>query len=177
MNNNHNTTNINGRIQLLEEQELAKRIAHWALYKLPGLIDNRAPPGSLETAVIHSNPLSVFFDGKKKAITRNLDDIIGLIDERREIKNRIFTTIDRDIHSIREKIINLPHSQYAINEEIIELYNILHEHILNLKKEKRAEIVSCWRDVTRLREDLRLIRHDLEQEKRKRTLLSGRVNW
>ena len=72
---------------------------------------------------------------------------------------------------------NLPGQRYQLNPDIEKMYHTLQQQVMRSYGEQRAEAISCWRDVTRLKSDLREPVKELEQEKRKQTLLSGGYRW
>ena len=123
------------------------------------------------------DPLARFLSGKRKFLQNSFDGITGLIKERERLKYAAFYQINQDVCDVRTKMLNLPKSGYALIPDMEKTYDALHRQVVALHKEKRAEEVSCWRDVSRLKSDLQESIKQLEQERRKQSVLTGRVKW
>ena len=105
-----------------------------------------------------------------------MDDILNRIKEREKIKDRNTWEIDQEICQVHTFMLNHPRNRYAIDMSLLKSYNALQQQVNALDHAKRAEEISCWRDVTRLKNDLRESIKELEQEKRKQSLLLGDIN-
>ena len=126
--------------------------------------------------IFNRDPLAKFLFGKRKFLNKSLDDILNRIKEREKIKDRNTWEIDQEICQIHTSMLNHPKNRYAIDMSLLKSYNALQQHVNALDHAKRAEEISCWRDVTRLKNDLRESIKELEQEKRKQSLLLGDIN-
>jgi hypothetical protein len=120
--------------------------------------------------------LAKFLSSKRKSLNKNLDDILNRIKEREKIKDTNTLEIDQEICQVHTSMLNHPKNMYAVDMATIKSFNALQQQVNTLYNAKRAEEISCWRDVTRLKNDLRDFKKILEQEKRRQSLLSGEKN-
>jgi hypothetical protein len=126
--------------------------------------------------IFKRDPLARFISGKRKFLNKSLDDILNLIKKREKIKDRNSLEIDHEICQIHTSMLNHPKNKYAIDMAKLKSFDALQQQVNALYNAKRVEEISCWRDVTRLKSDLRESINELEQEKRKQSLLLGDNN-
>ena len=148
-------------------------------YQLPWISsDNNSknPEDKTLDNLLKRDPLAKFLSGKRKFLNKSLDDILNRIKEREKIKNRNVLEIDQEICQIHTSMLSHPKNKYAIDMSLLKSYSTFQQQVNALDHAKRAEEISCWRDVTRLKSDLRDSIKELEQEKRKQSLLLGDKN-
>jgi len=129
---------------------------------------------SIPSNIIIQDPLAQFLSVKREFVKKSLDEIAALIEEREQVKNSNIDKINQDICKVRTKMLNLSWQKYFIDSGTDKLYQTLQKQVIALNREKRAEDINCWRDVIRLKSDLRESLKEEAQEKRKQTLLSGK---
>ncbi len=61
----------------------------------------------------------------------------------------------------------------GVNPGIDRIRTNIERELLAFEREKRMEEVACWRDVCRLKSDLREVIRELEREKNRENLISG----
>jgi hypothetical protein len=122
-------------------------------------------------------PLQEFLSGKRKILFQSLEDIVGLIKQREEMRDINTDQIDKEICYVHTKIMNLPRQKYSFNKDVEKTYNSMVQQSLMLYQAKRDEEINCWKDILRLKTDLRESVSELEQEKRKQNLIKGAKPW
>ena len=168
--------NQDEQIHRKEFTNLAPVVEFFVKYQLPWInVDKTSNSSDNDTHfnIFQRDPLAELLSSKRRFLYKSLEEIVELIEEREQFKDSALYQIDKDICEVRTKMLNLPHEKYVLIPEINKVYNLFQQQVFALYKEKRAEEVSCWRDVIRLKSDLRESDKELEQEKRKQSLLSG----
>lgn len=117
------------------------------------------------------DPLEHFFLGKKVTLSRSVEDIVGLIDERVALKYTNIRTIDYESCETKTKIFELDRWYLGMNSSIDKMRSAFERELLGFEREKRMEEVACWRDVARLKSELREATKELDQENRRGELL------
>lgn len=117
------------------------------------------------------DPIDSFFKGKTIFQAKCVEDIVGLIDEREQLRESIHKRIDYDYCGVKTRLHALEDFHDGLNPNTDKMKTNIYRELGALEKEKRMEDVACWRDVTRLKGDLRDALRELDQEKRKYDLL------
>ena len=159
--------------------EIAAAAEFFVKYQLPWINSSCSSfPSENSTVqnIFKRDPLEKFISGKRKSLNKSLDDILNLIKEREKIKDKNALEIDQEICQIHTSMLSHPKNKYAIDMSLLKSYSTFQQQVNALDHAKRAEEISCWRDVTRLKSDLRDSIKELEQEKRKQSLLLGDKN-
>jgi len=127
---------------------------------------------SLETPP-SSDPLDCFFSGKRDFIARSVEDILGMIYERESLKYENIEKIDYDFCKVHSRLFPLEYWETGMHSEIDKTRTNIEKELVNLEREKRMEEVASWRDIARLRTDLREVMREFTQQKSREALLSG----
>ena len=130
-------------------------------------------PGNISYNIFKKDPLAQFLSSKREFLNKSLDEIVALINEREQIRNSNIYQIEKDICKVHTNMLNLPWQRYNINFDNDKVYHRLQQLVMALNREKRAEDVACWKDVTHLKSYLRESLRESEQEKRKQAILKG----
>ena len=140
-----------------------------------------APSGGLEThidaimqdltAPPQNDPINAFFTAKQAFLGKSVQDIVGLIYERETIKYESFHAMDYQAARIKTKLFELQNMRTGLNPQMERITQNIEKELNVLESEKRREEVECWRDVMRLKGDLREVMGEFGQEKRKTALL------
>jgi hypothetical protein len=117
------------------------------------------------------DPIHEFMEGKKRFLSRGIEDVLGLIHERVKIKYDLMHQIDYDSCKMKTHLFPLYHFQVGLNPNVDRMRSNIDKELVGLEREKRMEEVACWRDISRLRGELREIMAEYSQEKRKDGLL------
>ena len=96
-----------------------------------------------------------------------------MIYEREYLRDTNCYRIDRDSCYISQKLYEIYYIPLGLNPNIDKLRSNLEREMIAFEREKRMESVACWRDITRLKNDLREVMREFSQENRKGYLLSG----
>jgi len=147
--------------------DIAAGFENYIAYKLP-MFKN-------DYRMFLQDPLGKILSGKREFLNKSIEEIITLIKEREQLRDRNIYKIDIDICKINTVMLNLPGQRYSIDVDTDTINDTLQKQVMTLNKEKRAEEVACWRDITRLKSDLKDSLKELAQEKRKQSLLSGKA--
>ena len=121
----------------------------------------------LEKIDAEYDPLERFFLGKKISLARGVEDITGLIEEREILKYTNNRNIDYESCLTKTKVFELEHWHLGANPSIDKMRSTFERELLSFEREKRMEEVACWRDVARLKSELREATKELDQENRR----------
>jgi len=114
-----------------------------------------------------------FLAGKRLFIEKSVEDILNLIHEREQIKYENLRMIDYNESKAQTRLMGIERIEGYFNPSIERIKNNVHKELNTFESERRMEVVSCWRDISRLRGDLREVMGEFAQEKRKQDLLRG----
>jgi len=123
-----------------------------------------------------SDLIDVLFADKVNATKFSILHLISRVRERQTIKKRNLEKIDYDVDKFKTELAQI--EDLRIYNEIFDLDNKktrigLTQKISGLKKEKRAEETSCWRDLTQLRKELMDLIKEYRTASRKKELISS----
>jgi hypothetical protein len=118
------------------------------------------------------DPLAPFFHGQKAFAAKTVEDILGLVYEREQLKTANLRCIDYDSCYLKTRLFEIDSWRTGIDPQLDKTRGSIERDLLGLEREKRFEEVACWRDTTRLRTDLREALKEFQQEKNKESLLS-----
>ena len=119
------------------------------------------------------DPLAEFMAVKKRFLASSIEDVLGLIDERRKLKEDNLYHIDYDTCRSITRLYHLDHWQTGLSSSVDKIRTTIHSELVAFEREKRMEEVAAWRDMTRLRGELREIIGEYVMEKRKDGLFGG----
>ena len=74
---------------------------------------------------------------------------------------------------VKTKLYELDHWPPETNMSVERKRATFEKELLNFDREKRMEEVSCWRDTTRLRGDLRELMFKVGEEQRRQNFIRG----
>ena len=131
------------------------------------------PMGSVDVPYKGSDPLDRFFESKRRILAKSVEDVVSLIEERKTIKYDNFEKIDYDSCCVQTKLYELDHWPPESKSTVERKRSAFEKELLNFEREKRMEEVACWRDVARMRGDLRELMFHVEEEKRRQSLIQG----
>ncbi len=119
------------------------------------------------------DPLDRFMTAKKRFLARSTQDILGLIYERETLKYENIRRMLYESAHIGGQLRNLGDWTIGSFKDIDKTRSQLEKEIAGLEKERRGEEVSAWRDIIRLKTDLREVLKEFNHEKEKEGLLSA----
>lgn len=143
-----------------------------ATYESPVKL-NADPLKSVFAPLDKQDPLYSFFESKQRMLGNSVRDVVGLIGERQHIKDQNLYKIEYDICKVITKLYELDHWPPETNFSVERKKGQFEKELLTFEREKRMEEVSCWRDVTRLRGELRELMTDVYGEQRRQQLIRG----
>jgi hypothetical protein len=124
------------------------------------------------TAPRAQDPLDEFLSGKRVFLAKSVEDILGSIYERITLKYENLRQLDYQSIRLGTRLLELENCNWGMNPQI-ERVRVGIEHEINATDmEKRKEEVDCWRDVVRIKTELRETLREFSQEKRKGELLA-----
>jgi len=132
---------------------------------LDALADGLEPPPE-------GDPLDHFFTGKRVFAASRIENILGLIYEREQLRENNLLRIDENACSVQDRLFPFEYWSPGINAEVDKVRTNLEREIIGLDREKRMEEVACWRDVARLRAELDEAAREFGRERAKESLLS-----
>jgi len=154
---------------------------HHSSFSSPAASDSYVPPagdGVLE-ALTHNitttpagDPIDAFFTAKKTFAARSVEDILTSLYERETLKYHNLRDIDYQSTTLRTRLFELQRWRLGLNPQMERVRFQVEQELAGLEGEKRKEHVECWRDVTRLKGDLRDALREFGQEQRKADLLN-----
>lgn len=161
---------------------------HHSAFSSPAVSDSAAP---LETradppagddvleALTHNittppagDPIDAFFTAKRTFAARSVEDILSSLYERETLKYDNLRDIDYQSATLRTRLFELQRWRLGLNPQMERVRFQVEQELAGLEGEKRKEHVECWRDVTRLKGDLRDALREFGQEQRKADLLN-----
>ena len=154
---------------------------HHSALSSPAASDSYVPPisdGVLEalthniTATPARDPIDAFFTAKKTFAARSVEDILTSLYERETLKYDNLRDIDYQSTTLRTRLFELQRWRLGLNPQMERVRFQVEQELTGLEGEKRKEHVECWRDVTRLKGDLRDALREFGQEQRKTDLLN-----
>jgi hypothetical protein len=102
-----------------------------------------------------NDPLGRFLAGKREFLEKSVQDILGQITERQEIKYDNLKQIDYDWCYATTRLYEIEHWATGLSSNIDRIRTTIHKELTNFQRERRLEEVACWRDTVRLRSELR----------------------
>jgi hypothetical protein len=78
-----------------------------------------------------------------------------------------FRAMDYEAAGIKTKLFEIDNLRTGLNPQIERVRQNIVKELHALESEKRRETVECWRDITRLKGELREVMREFGQEKRK----------
>jgi len=119
-----------------------------------------------------TDPLGAFLGAKKEFLGKSIADLLREIEVREKMRDDHLHQIDYESCSFQTRIYELDFWQRGMNPIADRVRTSLEKEMSGLEKEKRMEEISCWRDVSHLKTDLREVMQEWAMEKRKDLLLS-----
>jgi len=119
------------------------------------------------------DPLSDFFSARKEFLARCIEDLTGLIYEREQIRYESFQKIDYDSCKAGTRVREVERWPPGTNATADKVRSNAERELFAFEREKRMEEVACWRDITRVKTELREIMREWSQEKQKESFLEG----
>ena len=117
--------------------------------------------------------LERFLGRKKNFAARSVQDILGLIYERETIKYDMARIIDYERCHMGTQLLEIGDWKTGDNAQLDKTRGQIEKNVIALNQEKRREETACWRDVTRLKSELREALREFDQEHHKNNLLSS----
>ena len=118
------------------------------------------------------DPIDTFFTAKRTFAARSVEDILSSLYERETLKYDNLRDIDYQSATLRTRLFELQRWRLGLNPQMERVRFQVEQELAGLEGEKRKEHVECWRDVTRLKGDLRDALREFGQEQRKTDLLN-----
>lgn len=118
------------------------------------------------------SPIDLFMGRKKRFAAKSVQEILELIYERQDIKLTMEQGIDNDRCNLGTQLLEIGDWQTGANSQLDKTRNQIERNIMALDQEKRREETACWRDVIRLKGELREAMREFDQEHHKSNLIS-----
>jgi len=160
---------------------------HHSAFSSPAVSDSAAP---LETradppagddvleALTHDittpppgDSIDAFFTAKRTFAARSVEDILTSLYQRETLKYDNLHDIDYQSANLRTRLFEIQRWRLGLNPQMERVRFQVEKELADLEGEKRKETVECWRDVTRLKTDLRDALREFGQQKRTADLL------
>ena len=145
-----------------------------------GLLNDEKKPSSLQGILNKDlpelslpDPLGEFMATKRRFLANSIEDVLGLIHERQELKGENLYRIDYDSCIAKGRLYQIDNWQTGLFQNVDRIRTNIHRELVAFEREKRMEEVAAWRDKTRLRGELREIIGEYMMEKRKDGLFGG----
>ena len=118
------------------------------------------------TAGPTTDPIDTLFSAKRTFAARSVEDILSSLYERETLKYDNLRDIDYQSATLRSRLFELQRWRLGLNPQMERVRFQVEQELASLEGEKRKEHVECWRDVTRLKGDLRDALREFGQQKR-----------
>jgi hypothetical protein len=119
------------------------------------------------------DPLDNFLTAKRTFVGKTVEDILGSLYERVSLKYENLQQLDYQACQLKTRLMALEQWRWGLNPQMERVRIGIEHEILDTDSEKRREEVECWRDVTRLKTELRESLREFSQEKQKNALITG----
>lgn len=114
-----------------------------------------------------------FLTAKRTFVGKTVEDILGSLYERVSLKYDNLQQLDYQSSQLKTRLMALEQWRWGLNPQMERVRIGIEHEILDTDAEKRREEVECWRDVTRLKTELRESLREFSQEKQKNALITG----
>ena len=112
----------------------------------------------------------------RSLLAHSIQDLVELINERESLRDNNIYKIKIDSCQINNRLHEIEQWRSGhINPQVEKLRAGLESEVNTLEREIRMEEVACWRDVVRLKSDLRESIGEFVNEKRKQNLIDGDI--
>jgi len=120
--------------------------------------------------------IDVLFTDKVNGTKFSILNLISQMRQRQNIKKRNLRKIEYDISGFKTHVAQI--EDLCLYNEILDLDNrktkiSLAQKIADLKREERAEEISCWRDLSQLRKELMDLIKEYRSASRKKELIAS----
>ena len=95
-----------------------------------------------------------FFQDRVTLNRMHVSSLVSQITRRNNLQKDNLYKIEKDMMKCQAQLFEIEHVPRWYNANITRTRNMLEKEILALEKEKRAEYVSCWRDLVLVKRDL-----------------------
>ena len=126
--------------------------------------------------VVTKDPLQDFLTVKKSVLSSSAEDILGLIYERNSLKYENLRRITYESVHWGSQLRELGDWNVGVFKDIDKTRGAIEKEIAGLERERRMEEINCWRDITRLKGELRETMQDFNMEKRKEQFFTPAPN-
>ena len=112
--------------------------------------------------------------GKIGDIRSAINEIDEEIKQRKDIDSEVLEEIQGDILAVRNRMLEVEQFSGSIHgEHPFPKIDVLERELVELQGQKRNETVSCWRDLTALRREIRAYMKELNDLMRKAELVKN----
>ena len=118
------------------------------------------------------DPIANLFSDKKRFLEQSVGDTLETIYDRDTLMQNALDDIERQECKARERLFEVEDWHSGVSTSIDKLRSEVRKEVASLKQQKRDERVSCWRDVTRTKTDLRELMGEWIRERQKSRWLS-----
>jgi len=120
------------------------------------------------------DPLDSFLTGKSRFLKKTAQELISLIYERERIRYDHAKRIDYESCRVGSRLLDIAAWRTGVDPGIDKTRSQLEREIIGFEREKRMEEIACWRDIVRIKAELRESLRDLDHETRRDDLVKGR---
>jgi septal ring factor EnvC (AmiA/AmiB activator) len=111
---------------------------------------------------------------KIKDIRKAISEIETEVNERKDIDAKVLTEIQHDLTEVRNRMLEVEQFSGAVEGNTpFPRIDVLEKEVVELEGQKRLEKVSCWRDLTSLRKEIRFYMRELNDILRKAELVKN----
>ncbi len=150
------------------EPDSAERVNAWAQTPLDALTDR-----ILDTE--EDGALADFFSARKEFLGKSVEHILSQIYERENLTSEHKYQIDIESCRAKTRLFEVDDWLPGLNQNVDKVRSNAEKDLAGMEREKRMEETACWRDVSRLREQLQETMKEWSEEKRRHNLISGQL--
>lgn len=107
---------------------------------------------------------SELFANERKSLENIIERTMVLIADRELIRNKNIQMIYDEILMLENIMLRIPKFYYNIHQDVMISHHHIRNQILNLTREKRMQLVECWRDTVNLKLNLQRAINELNNE-------------
>ena len=124
---------------------------------------------------VSDDPLESLLENKQVILLKSIQDVVGLLYERERIKYDHLKLIDLESCETKTRVFDLERWPVGSSPPVDGLRANREQKLTTFEREKRTEEVACWRDVLRLKSELRDFVKELWRERQRQGLFSAEV--
>ena len=137
------------------------------------LVNDNQESNGLESLVKSDDPLEMIIGSKKEVLNNTAKGVLKQIYERLAIKDQNLYEIDKRISRANSVLSQLDVFELGALPVIDKRKASFEKELILFEQEKRFEQVACWRDISRLKNQLLEVKAEIDNQSNRQRLIYG----